>query len=88
MRVDAPQAAQIAVNDFTERLAKERDLSTDTGVYIADIHNYDIGMRETDDAYVIRFSPKPRPGHRIFGGGGEYKIKKGSLEIIRFNGYE
>ena len=89
LRVDAPQAAQIAVNDYSERLAKERELDpSDLSRYVTDIHNYDIGMRETGDAYIVRFTLKQPKGRSINGGGGEYKIKKGSLEIVSFTGYE
>lgn len=89
MRVDAPQAAQIAVNDYTARLARERNAApSELDQYVADIRNYDIGMRETGNAYIVRFTLKQPKDRSIKGGGGEYKIKKGSLEIVRFTGYE
>lgn len=70
-----PMAITIAMQDFTSRLHKEKDLSWQWGEYVSDTRNYAVGAVEQESYYVVVFVLR-QPAERINGGGGRYKIDK------------
>ncbi len=51
--------------------------------------NYDMGVSQTDDLYIVVFLPRRVPPfENVVGGGGEYRIRKSDLSVVRSMGYK
>lgn len=83
------EAAEVAYRDFSGRLELERDVEPEWEFsdYVLKVENYDIGLSQTTDFYIVVFLLM-KSDAAITGGGGEYKIRKTTFEIVEFTGYE
>lgn len=75
-------AAKVAFEDFSAALAKQNDNTSELAVFAADVHNYEQKVREEQEYFVVRFSPKPYQGRRLKGGAVTYKISRDDLKIV------
>lgn len=78
-------AGEVARKLFIQKLGEEPVRNTDLSRYIKNINNYDIGIGDSGDCYVVVFRLRDR---RIIGGGGEVWVKKDGLKVVKFSGYE
>lgn len=87
-------AVGVAREKFARRLADERSgraLSRDEDLlsFLMNPDNYDVGVSQTMDLYIVVFLPRRIPPfENVVGGGGVYYIRKSDLAVIRFAGYE
>lgn len=82
------QAAEIARHDFALRLEKF-PAKTDFDRFVEDIDNYDVGLSDAGDTFVVVLKLRKRErGEVIKGGGAVYKVRKKDLAIISFVGQE
>lgn len=78
------QAAEVARNDFADRLKHEKKAGTDLDSFVENLDNYSIGISTESGSYFVIF--KLRKMHRvIFGGVANYEIRKKDLAILRFH---
>lgn len=80
------EAAQVARQDFAGRL-KSYPPQTSYDKYEGNIDNYNIGISENKENYIVIFKLRPL-GSGIKGGGAIYKIEKKGLKIRDFIGQE
>jgi hypothetical protein len=79
-------AAEVARENFETQLAKDTS-EWKYASYVKDVENYDIGISQNQNSYVVVFILRKRGTH-LKGGGGEYHVDKTTLRITRFKGYE
>lgn len=83
------RAVQIAYADFENRLASRDDREGELAEYILNPKNYDIGISQTRNLYIVVFLPRKLPPNEyLIGGGGQYLIRKADLTILKFIGYK
>lgn len=86
---DAVRAANIAYSDFERRLASRDDREGELAEYVLDPRNYDIGVSQTRDMYVVVFLLRKAPPYEyVIGGGGHYHLRKEDFTIVNFSGYK
>lgn len=87
-------AASIAYADFNGKLLKEKESfekrhSCDMLCNIVyNIDSYNIGISTEGEHFTVVLLVRKHKDMRIIGGGGEYRIRKSDLEIVKFTGYE
>ena len=82
------RAAEVARHDFSSKL-KSFPAETDFDKYVENIDNYNVGLSDAGEAFVVVFQLKKRErGEIIKGGGATYRIRKKDLVIISFVGQE
>lgn len=82
------RAAEVARHDFSSKL-KGFPTETDFDKFVENIDNYNIGLSDAGEAFVVVFTLKKRKkGEVIKGGGAMYRIRKKDLAIISFVGQE
>lgn len=86
---NAIRAANIAYLDFKNRLASRDDREGELADYVLNPQNYDIGISQTKDMYLVVFLPRKVPPYEyLIGGGGQYLVKKSDFKIVKFTGYK
>ncbi|MBB3344729.1 hypothetical protein [Luteimonas sp. RC10] len=92
--VNVAKAAAIAYARFEvdlERGYSEHPISEDTIellVFSRNPGNYDMGVSQTNELYVVVFLPRRVPPfENVTGGGGEYRIRKSDLSVMSSMGY-
>ena len=84
---DAIRAANIAYIDFENRLSSRDDREGALAAYVLNPKNYDIGISQTKETYIVVLRPRRVPPYEyLMGGGGQYFIRKSDLMIVRFVG--
>ncbi|WP_144436680.1 hypothetical protein [Lysobacter antibioticus] len=78
-------AGEVARKLFIQKLGEEPARNTDLSRYIRNINNYDVGIGDSGECYVVVFRLRDR---RIIGGGGEVWVRKSDREVVKFSGYE
>ncbi|MEN5118181.1 hypothetical protein ABE488_12725 [Luteimonas sp. TWI662] len=93
--VSVAKAAAVAYARFEadfEREYSEHPISEDTIKLLAfsrNPGNYDLGVSQTDELYVVVFlSRRVPPFENVTGGGGEYWVRKSDLSVVRSIGYK
>lgn len=81
----AIEALKVASDKFSERLEKIKNGGSEHAGYMSQRSNYNVGVSESSDLYVVVFVPSNR---NIIGGGVEYRISKISMKIVKVVGYE
>ena len=87
-------AVSIAYADFNGKLLKEKEAfekrhSCDMLCNIVyNIDSYNIGISAEGEHFTVVLLVRKQKDMRIIGGGGEYRIRKSDLEIVKFTGYE
>ena len=83
-------AAEVAIKDFKTRLDNESTSTSEWefSKFVFDIENYNIGLSQDRDHFVVVFLLRRHGNDVIKGGGGEYWVNKSDLRIARFQGYE
>ncbi len=91
---NAGEAARIAYAGFERELTKQyagEVPNKETAALLdfsRDPRNYDMGISQTDDIYVVVFLPRRTPAFEyIIGGGGRLEISKSDSTIRRFIWY-
>src|SRR5690606_8115140 len=57
--------------------------------FVGNPRNYDVGVSQTRDLYIVVFLPRRiSPFENVVGGGGEYHIRKSDLKVVKFTGYK
>jgi len=78
-------AAETAREKFASELGKRKPSDWEWEKYVSNVDNYDIGLSESPELYVVVFTPREK---RIRGGRYEYWVSKSDLKIVKFKGYE
>lgn len=81
-------AGRVAYVEFSKALEQRNDRSTELGIYLSSIENYQLTLQQTADFYVIFIEPVIRPSMTIYGGGREYRISKKDLRVVDSVGYK
>ena len=82
------EAARMAMGALEERLQKEPD-DWEFATYVKDIRNYDIGISENKQVYVVVFVLRDIPGQGPFNGGrADFYLDKRTLKVVRFVGHK
>jgi hypothetical protein len=91
---DVAKAAAVAYARFEvdlEREYSEHPISEDTVELLAfsrNPGNYDMGVSQTNELYVVVFLPRRVPPfEHVTGGGGEYWVMKSDLSVVKSIGY-
>lgn len=92
---DVAKAASVAYTRFVSELATRYsdhpilEETVELLEFSRDPHNYDMGVSQTDDLYIVVFLPRRVPPfENVVGGGGEYRIRKSDLSVVRSMGYK
>lgn len=92
---DVAKAANVAYarfsNDLAERYSDHPNIEESAGLleFSRNPRNYDMGVSQTDDLYIVVFLPRlVAPFENVAGGGIEYRIRKSDLSVVRSIGYK
>jgi len=87
--VSAPilQAAGVARHDYSSRL-KEFPAKTEFDRFVENIDNYDVGLSDAGDNFIVVFKLRKKKGEVVMGGGAIYTVRKKDLVIVNFSGQE
>jgi hypothetical protein len=75
-------AGEAAYRDFSKSVERQADRSSGLSVFLANVGNYEITLREETDSYVVTFTPKRYMGQTLRGGSAQYKIDKKDFRVI------
>lgn len=81
-------AGRVAYVEFSKALEQRSDRSTELGIYLSSIENYQLTLQQTADFYIVLIEPVIHPGMTIYGGGREYRISKQDLRMVDSVGYK
>lgn len=81
------QAAEVARNDFATKLG-ETPADSDYERFANDIDNYNVGLSDAGDSFIVYLKLKSKDGGVVLGGAARYRIRKSDLSIEEFVGLE
>lgn len=81
------QAAEVARNDFAAKLG-EAPVDSDYDRFASNIENYNVGLSDAGDSFIVYLKLKSQDGGIVLGGAARYKIRKKDLAIEQFVGLE
>lgn len=81
-------AGRVAYAEFSKALEQRNDRSTELGIYLSSIENYQLTLQQNENFYIVLIEPVIRPGQTIYGGGREYRISKKDLHVVDSVGHK
>ncbi|UJB19219.1 MULTISPECIES: hypothetical protein [Lysobacter] len=79
------EAARIATIAFSQDLPRRYQAPNNSdAAYLRNIDNYDIGLSQNTEAYIVLFRVRDR---NFSGGGADYRISKTDLKITKVNNH-
>lgn len=75
------KAGEVAANRFMLEIATREYPDAELSRQLTDLDGYQVTLEVRDTYYLVTFSPDLSDGTIILGGGGQFKVAKGSLQI-------